>query len=322
MKAKTITIENHEGRLRLRWAYLGKRYTLAVGVPDNPTGRAITLQKKAQIELDIQAGYFDETLLKYKLRTAGKTAVEITTTELFAKFTSHQVKLKGLSPRSVETRYIPLQKCLDKFLNVSADRVTSAIAEKFMNQLLERNTPQTVKARIWLLKSCWEWAKGKYAIADNNPWEGLATKIKPFPAKKQKPFTRSEINTILTAFRESVYYRHYYPLVAFLFGTGCRFGEVAALRWANVADDFSHVVICESISRGHHRCTTKTGKARRVDLNASTSELLKQLAQKPLKPSDLVFPSPQGKVINDHCFNRKAWHTILNQLGIEGSASN
>ena len=58
MKAKTITIEKHEGRLRLRWAYLGKRYTLAVGVPDNATGRAIALQKKAQIELDIQTGYF------------------------------------------------------------------------------------------------------------------------------------------------------------------------------------------------------------------------------------------------------------------------
>jgi len=317
MQARTVTIENHDGRLRLRWAYQGKRYTLAVGVPDNPTGRAIANQKKAQIELDIQAGYFDETLLKYKPRTIGKTAVEISTVELFAKFTEQQAKLKLLSPRSVETRYIPLQKCLAKYLNVPAAKVTAGLAEKFMKQLLELNTPQTVKARLWLLRSCWEWARGKYAIAESNPWQGLASRVKVEASNKQKPFSRAEIQLILTAFRKNVYYRHYYPLVAFLFGTGCRFGEVVALRWQNVAEDFSHVFICETISRGHHRSTTKNGKARRVVLNSSVSALLSELSQKPHHPHDLVFPSPRGKVIDDHCFNRRAWHTILGELGIE-----
>ncbi|WP_071592271.1 Arm DNA-binding domain-containing protein [Pseudanabaena sp. PCC 6802] len=54
----TVYIEKHDGRLRLRWFHANKRYTLAAGVDDNATGRAIAKQKAAQIELDIAAGYF------------------------------------------------------------------------------------------------------------------------------------------------------------------------------------------------------------------------------------------------------------------------
>jgi integrase len=53
MQAQTVTIENHENRLRLRWAYQGERYTLAVGVPDNPTGRAIANQKRGKLNWGI-----------------------------------------------------------------------------------------------------------------------------------------------------------------------------------------------------------------------------------------------------------------------------
>lgn len=51
-----ITIENHGGKLRLRWNDGGKRRTLAVSVNDDPTGRAVANQKKAQIEFDLATG--------------------------------------------------------------------------------------------------------------------------------------------------------------------------------------------------------------------------------------------------------------------------
>jgi integrase len=310
-----ITIENHDGRLRLRWLHQGKRYTMSCGVSDNATGRAIARQKAAQIELDVQAGYFDVTLLKYKPRTMGKTATEISAPELFKRFTAYQFKEKGLAPGS-RRRYEPIQSYLEQWLNVPAHTVSNAIAGNFVGICLERLTARNAKERVWLLKSCWDWARGKYHIAEDNPWTSSLARIKPQTRPQVKPFAATEVKAILSAFETHPNYKHYYPFVAFLFGTGCRLGEAAGLRWRNVADDFSHVAICESFSRGNHRKTTKTGKSRIVLLNPSMIALLKS-RYNAQKPDALVFPSPQGKPIDDHNFNRRAWNAIISQLGIE-----
>jgi integrase len=312
-----ITIENHDGRLRLRWIYQGNRLQMSCGVNDDPTGRAVAKQKAAQIELDIQAGYFDPTLLKYKPLTRGKTATEISTVELFQKFTQYQTKQKCLSPRSIETRYKPLQRHLERSLNIPANKVTENLAGNFVALQLEQVTNGTAKARLWLLQSCWEWARGKYQIADTNPWTAHIPKIKVSESKRVKPFSATEIQLILNAFKCDRYYAHYYPLVSFLFGTGCRFGEAAGLKWKNVADDFSHIIFCETISRGTHRNTTKTGKSRTVVISPAISAMLRSHSETPHKPDDLVFSSPQGNPLDDHNFNRRAWKTIISKIGIE-----
>ncbi len=135
-----ITIESHRGKLRLRWLYQGNRLQMSCGVNDDPTGRAVAKQKASEIEFDIQIGHFDPTLLKYKPLTRGKTATEISTVELFQKFTQYQTKQKCLSPRSVETRYKPLQRHLEKSLNISASKVTENLAGNFVAVQLERVT--------------------------------------------------------------------------------------------------------------------------------------------------------------------------------------
>jgi diadenosine tetraphosphate (Ap4A) HIT family hydrolase len=54
----TVTVENHDGRLRLRWTYpeTGKRKNLALGVDDSNTGRGYAQTVKAQIENDAKFG--------------------------------------------------------------------------------------------------------------------------------------------------------------------------------------------------------------------------------------------------------------------------
>lgn len=314
-----ITIEDHCGRLRLRWQYEGKRYTMAVGVNNDATGNAVARKKSSEIELDMQAGYFDPTLLKYKPKIFGKTATEITAPELFAKFTQNQAKEKNLANRSIEARYTPILRYLERSLNVPLHQVTERLAGDFAALQLENVTARTAKERLWLLKSCWDWAKGKYHVTEENPWTNQIKRIKPSPqTKRVKPFSKAEILAILNAFKNHPHYQHYYPLVSFLFGTACRFGEAVGLKWKNVDDDFNNVFICESVSRGEHRNTTKTGKSRYVVLSPAIATMLRSLKEqtKP-SPDDLVFPSPKGGAIDDHNFNRRAWHTIINQLGIE-----
>jgi integrase len=290
---------------------------MSCGVPATPTGKALAKQKAAQIELDISAGYFDPTLLKYKPRTLGKNATEISAVELFELFSQHQLKEKGLARSSIEARYKPIASALKKWMDKPAHTIGKKQAQNFAAILTETVTPQTARARLWLLQSCWDWAKGRYHVENENPWKGLAAKIKPQPTQRVKPFTAAEVKAILGAFRSSPHYAHYADFVTFLFGVGSRFGEGAGLCWKHVADDFQTIWIGESVSRGHRK-STKTGKARMVMLSPSVAKMLSDRhgRLKP-KPDDLVFPSPQGLPIVDQNFRNRAWKTILEQCHIE-----
>jgi integrase len=68
----------------------GKRVCVNAAVQDSPTGWRYAEGIKEQIEEDIKKiglGYYDSSLLKYKPRTIGKNATEITTVQLFDRFT-------------------------------------------------------------------------------------------------------------------------------------------------------------------------------------------------------------------------------------------
>jgi integrase len=120
-----ITIENLNDRLRLRWIcpVSGKRKTLAVGMADSPAGRAYARSIKDRIETDAHPRnlyeYYDPTLLKYRDKVIGKNSSEVTMVELFDRFTKHQQKNKALAQSSVNYRYVPVKRMLEKHLNLS-----------------------------------------------------------------------------------------------------------------------------------------------------------------------------------------------------------
>uniref|UniRef100_B8HUB1 Integrase family protein n=1 Tax=Cyanothece sp. (strain PCC 7425 / ATCC 29141) TaxID=395961 RepID=B8HUB1_CYAP4 len=310
-----VTIENHNGRLRLRWLFEGKRYTLGCGVPANPTGMAIAKIKKAEIERDLLNGYFDPTLLRYKPRTLSKNGTEISVPELFKRFTQAMQREKNLAAGSLR-RYSCVQAHLQKQLDVPAPTVSERKAGNFAAYLLEQTSAVTAKSYLYLLSACWDWAKGEYHIAPDNPWTPQVQRIKPQPRQKLKPFTTAEARAILVGFKSDRYYRHYYPFVAFLFGTGCRIGEAAGLKWKHLSENFQTVWIGESVSRGTRK-STKTRKARTILLGSAVQSMLKELYMlvRP-QPEDLVFPAPKGGPISDRLFNRRAWRKVLEKLNI------
>jgi integrase len=158
----------------------------------------------------------------------------------------------------------------------------------------------------------------KYRIAPENPWPAQIARIKTQPKQKVKPFTGAEVSAILSAFKTHPHYSHYADFVGFLFGCGTRFGEAVALRWEDVAEDFSTVWIGWSITgRDRPRNLTKTGKARTVLVSSKIAEMLRERyeAMQP-RPSDLVFPAPKEGHINDSLFRRRAWKSVLESLNI------
>jgi integrase len=314
-----VTIENLEGRLRLRWTCpeTGKRKNLALGVDDSTTGRAFASTIKDRIENDAKHGYYDSSLLKYRPLTIGKNASEITTVELFDRFTQYQFKSEGLAKSSVKSRYEPLKRMLEKHLSIQAAAVERRRAVSFADVCADTLTPSTAKARIMLLKSAWEWGRGRYQLADENPWVGIAARFKLIPVQPVAAFTLDEAKKIIQGFKDSRYYSHYADYVVFRLGMGTRGGEASALKWKHLSIDLDSVWIGESFSRGVTG-STKTKKARTVPLNSSISAMLRSRRDR-LKPSDdeLVFKSPEGLAIDDRNFNRRAWKTVLAEVGVK-----
>jgi integrase len=162
---------------------------------------------------------------------------------------------------------------LEKHLSIQAAAVDRRRAVSFADVCADTLTPSTAKARIMLLKSVWEWGRGRYQLADENPWVGIAGRFKSIPVQPVAAFTLDEAKKIIQGFKDSRYYSHYADYVVFRLGMGTRGGEASALKWKHLSIDFSSVWIGESFSRGVTG-STKTKKARTVNLNLSISSML------------------------------------------------
>ena len=95
-----VTIETKKTGHLLRWVcpQTGKRVSISVNEASD--GRNPT-KLKDRIENDIKHGEYDPTLVKYRPKTIGKNKTELTTVELFDRFTQHQIKEKRLSKSSI-----------------------------------------------------------------------------------------------------------------------------------------------------------------------------------------------------------------------------
>jgi integrase len=318
-----ITIENLNNRLRLRWVcpLSGKRKTLAVGMADSPAGRAYARSIKDRIETDAHPRnlheYYDPTLLRYRNKALGKNASEVTAVELFDRFTKYQQKNKALAQSSVNSRYVPVKRMLEKHLNLPAANLDRKQVEKFALVCGDTLASSTAKERIWLLKSAWEWGASQYQLAESNPWVGIADRFKSSPKQAVKPFTIIELQAIRKAFATDPHFCHYSDFVSFMANTACRFGEAAGLCWKHFGEGYKTAWIGESMSRGVRR-STKTGKARTIFLSPTIQALLAERFEKLRpKPDDLVFPAPKGGAIDDQNFRPRAWTKILESCSIE-----
>ena len=74
----TVSIITSNGRLQLRFRYLGKRHYLSLGLPDTHANRKLAEMKARAIELDMLSDHLDPTLAKYKLQTSLSTVEPVT----------------------------------------------------------------------------------------------------------------------------------------------------------------------------------------------------------------------------------------------------
>ncbi|MEO1148075.1 MAG: DUF3596 domain-containing protein, partial [Cyanobacteria bacterium J06638_22] len=251
-KKGSVSVTSDRGWLRLRWKHQGKRYTMALGMPDSAVNRQIAQAKAGVIYGDVLSGNFDPTLEKYKPQA--EQTDQLTVVELFQRWIDF--KASSLEVRSLE-KFTGFQNHLaEYFKKRSPEVVSEEEAIRFRDWLLKRNSPLSTRERVGWMRSCWQWAF-KRKLVTENPWVDVRVKV---PPKQKQPFTRDEIRRILAAF-ESPELQHYRDFAEFLLAVGCRPGEAIGLRWRHLSPDCSSIWIGESWGREKRQKPTKTGKA-------------------------------------------------------------
>jgi integrase len=339
-KRGEISIENNDGRIRLRWRYNGIRYPLNLPYAYVPENMHHATVKAAEIKLDILKGCFDTTLEKYKAtKTSRPKNTQSEEHNLIAKAVNQAVSpilLKDLMPKFINwatairnidventTYYLYTRDLLKKWETIKLDDVPAKLSE-------QNYAVATYNDRLSCLNNFFSWLLKRGHIP-SNPLEEVRRKKKKRKINgKRLPLEEHEILIFLDAIKNDTYcpqssgYKHsyYYPFLAFMFYTGVRNAEAIGLRVRHVDLLSKQVEISEAFARtvkgSHHNARvqkgTKTENSRWLPLTGELVSLLeKQIAGK--QADEFVFPSPSGLCIDDRMLQRRIIKPVLETLG-------
>lgn len=296
----------------IRWTYEGQRYSLSWGRWNDQLEKA-RLSICAQIVYrDCLAGMLDKSLNKYRLWLSG--IVPNGNGNGHSDSTRSQKKLPNLI-QLIENRLQENYNAADDGLlrnlrNYKRKIDTPTDALEFWKWLSSKNLKDTTRKRYLAILQ----------VVRRDLFNNIEVKVAEKPAPR--PFTKNEVDRILTHLQNDPHYSHYYRIICFLFNTGCRPSEAIGLLWRDVDLTNRRLHIYESLARGDNgstskrkRKSTKTRKYRIVPINNKVMEVLTSVPRG--ADSDLVFPSPTGKSIDDHNLSQRCWRKTLEALGIQ-----
>lgn len=316
-----VSVSNADGRIRLRWRYQKKRYSLSL-FQFTKSNFQQAGRIAVEIERDIHAGEFDVTLLRYKPGSIQETVLnEIKS--LVEHFEAWVRNYRNMDcDRDID--YRSTRSMMERWGRWDEATVVQHFGK-------EKIGAKTYNRRLTLLKAFFQWTR-KNGITKGNPLEDiLPRKTRTFEKPSRKPFTEDEIRRILDAVKNNTCctctnfkHSHYFPFLYFIFATGVRNAEAVGLRVQHVDVTNGYIHIKEALARSikgtnpaaRVRKETKNGKQRVLPLTDELKQiLLPQLQNK--KPDDLVFTSPKRKAIDDNQFQKRVFTKVLKELGIE-----
>jgi integrase len=324
----SVQIKLSNDRLQLVFTYEGKRRYLSLGLWDSPATRKVAEAKAKLIESDIIFDRFDPTLEKYRVKASPKAVTPIFTpiaapkvNEIWAQYQTFRANFVSASTllRDYQRKMAnPLQTC--------PYSVNEAVEVR--DWLLKRYSSEVVRRMINKLSSCCDWAKTSGLIAENS-FAAIKGQIKKVKGDSDRtPFTVEEREAIFTALETNTYSSRFSPIphsfylsyAKFLFHTGCRPEEAAALRWRHVQGDCERIRFEIAIpSDTRIEGETKTHKVRTFPCNGRMQEFLRSIKPKKAGKDDRVFPAPRGGVLDTHNFSNRVWKPVVDALVELGS---
>jgi integrase len=330
---KEITPKNNNGSIVLRFSVAGNRYSFNPspgGKYGDPKAMAKAQSIASQIALDVLSGNFDYTLTRYKPNAhVGRTVADaqrdldearriqsdrdlvnaVDLPDLFRQFTvfkSKSLKLNSLIDYNrIQNK---LNRCPYKLAKQATEIVTWLVDDH------KGKTTKGIEKQLKLINACCNWAVST-RVLKSNPFKGLKTLIPltKITASNKRFFTIEERDLIIEAFDSSRYYKHYSPLVRFIFSTGCRPSEALALQWKHIKPPKINFVQ-KLTDSGVIELGTKTEERRAITMNAKIAAIVTGQRKENQALDSLLFPAPKGGFIDWHNFNNRAWQTVLESL--------
>lgn len=134
--------------------------------------------------------------------------------------------------------------------------------------------------------------------------------------KEIQPFGLDEVQEIINNID-----RHYRAYITVRFFTGMRTGEIDGLTWKNIDFDNRYIKVRETYSQSVGFQYTKNDSSQRdIQMSDLVYETLKEHFEYAYKGSDnqTVFTNPSGDgPVHNSNFRKRAWKSVLKQLGIE-----
>jgi integrase len=316
-----VSLTDWKGRVRMRWRYLDKRYSLTL-FTNNKKGLLQAKKLALEIESDLFNDRFDATLCKYK-GIEPPQEIEQSTKTMVEHFEYWVREYKQMDCNK-NVDYYHLRNTLRKWGEFDQGTILSRLNKESFGS-------KTYNNRLGILKNFSKWLV-KQKVWSVDPLEEVSRKrVKKAIKPQRTPFTVQEISAILSAFKENTFCRrasryphsHYYPFIYFLFKTGVRPAEAIGLRVRSV-DQVGHLIhIKEVLARSikgtnanaRIRKETKNGKERMLPLTIDLLTVIQPLIANK-QPDDLVFQSFSGGAIDDRMFQRRVFKPVLKGLGI------
>lgn len=313
---KWINTDKRTGKLVLRWRVKGYKeaFFLPTGLKDTPQNRALVRNKRDAIANDITLERFDPTLNAYRFNATRHSRLQVVDAGQKSKYEYDLL--------DIWNKFKTFQEA---HLEITTLKNTYRQVENKIKRLPTKDLNDAAKIRDYLLANfaysvafettnrfsqCCEWAMSSRLIPDN-PFEVLKLS-KPKKSSEEeddfKAFTLEQRDIVIKAFEDDPVYSHYAPLVKFLFFTGCRSGEAFALRWEDINDNCTQIIINKSCNYLSVTKGTKNGKKRTfvTQLNSKLNQLLLELKKEATDKQQLIFTTKEGRPITSNYF-RKIW---------------
>jgi integrase len=142
--------------------------------------------------------------------------------------------------------------------------------------------------------------------------------VKPIKVnhKKPQPLSKDEIKRFLQ--HVSPMYRDFF---AFMFFTGLRMGEAAALQWQDVKHAEGYFNVNETYVRGNVYDPKTDSSKRQVKLNGITREILVRQAKKTKGKGEHVFLNRDGRPLRADSMNAHHFKPTLKKAGLSENRS-
>jgi len=200
---------------------------------------------------------------------------------------------------------------LPKFGNSRLDSITGLEIERFISKL--KCGGKTKNNIMTPFKDVMKFAK-KHKLIQYNPMVDVDN-IKR-ETSENHPLSLEEIKGFLEHVPD--FYR---PLFVFLFFTGARFGEAAALKWKRVDLPNKNVHIAKTYVRGEYKEPKTKSSIRTIQLSAIVVESLRQQQKHTMGKSEFVFLNQLGRHIHEHSVNIHVFKPTLEKAGLSTDRS-